>query len=793
MSAELPLDRLVHHQLAESGLTGWPRDLVLAALDGEDAVRLAVERAPAAPSAAAEDPADSAEVYLASVSVRGFRGIGETVRLPLDPGPGLTLVTGRNGSAKSSIAESVEMALTGRNSRWDGKADATRKQWQGGWRNLHTRTGAAVEVQVLVSGTNGATTLRLAWADGAELDERTWTVQAPGGKRVAYDGQRWRRAFEVHRPFLSYTELGRLVDSKPAELHDVLHRVLGLEALDEAKDRLREPRLRVDKLRKEVKDGKTALLAELAAIDDDRAREAHAALARTAPPLDRLTDIAVGGQTDDAADLRALAAVGVPSPAEVAGAVSAVEAAEAALDRTRAAIDEELDDLYERVLGYHDRHGDSACPVCEVGTLDAERRAGIESARRGARSFRSARAEHHRAFTALRALAPPPPSALGRAPVAAEALAAWQAWHQADQRGFAEAHRVLVDALALLHKEVGEELGRLDEVWRPAAVRLSAWIGKAGEAAARAPEHAALTKAEKWYKDTAAALRDARMRPFAEQTRQIYRVLRQSGSVTLEDVVLAKGGTLRRAELDVRVDGEATTALGVMSQGELHALGLALFLPRARVEGSPLRFIVVDDPVQAMDPSKVDGLAQVLAEVAATRQVVVFTHDDRLTESLRRQDIEATIWDVVRGERSSVTLERSRDAVDAYLADAWAIAKERADIPDEVRREIAATCCRSALEAAAHAKVRRVRLARGIPHHEVDAALTKAVKTTAKLTLALFDDDSRQGELMPALDARGRWAADTVRACKQGAHRSHSGDLLTLIDNTRRLAAWIAR
>ena len=74
-----------------------------------------------------------------------------------------------------------------------------------------------------------------------------------------------------------------------------------------------------------------------------------------------------------------------------------------------------------------------------------------------------------------------------------------------------------------------------------------------------------------------------------------------------------------------------------MSQGELHALALSLFLPRATSDDSPFRFVVIDDPVQAMDPARVDGLARVLAETARTHQVVVFSHDDRLPESLRRQ------------------------------------------------------------------------------------------------------------------------------------------------------------
>jgi hypothetical protein len=58
----------------------------------------------------------------------------------------------------------------------------------------------------------------------------------------------------------------------------------------------------------------------------------------------------------------------------------------------------------------------------------------------------------------------------------------------------------------------------------------------------------------------------------------------------------------RRIALPVSVDGvDNGTALGVMSQGELHALGLATFLPRSCAEEGPFRFIIIDDPVQSMD------------------------------------------------------------------------------------------------------------------------------------------------------------------------------------------------
>ena len=53
--------------------------------------------------------------------------------LELRPGPGLTLVVGRNGSGKSSFAEALEVLLTGDSLRWKERAAV----WREGWRNLH--------------------------------------------------------------------------------------------------------------------------------------------------------------------------------------------------------------------------------------------------------------------------------------------------------------------------------------------------------------------------------------------------------------------------------------------------------------------------------------------------------------------------------------------------------------------------------------------------------------------------------------------------------------------------------
>src|SRR4051812_42362189 len=82
-------------------------DAILAAAEGREALDALLAGAPAPQPRStppAHDATGPARVYLEQISVQSFRGIGPAARLPLAPGPGLTLVVGRNGSGKSSFA-----------------------------------------------------------------------------------------------------------------------------------------------------------------------------------------------------------------------------------------------------------------------------------------------------------------------------------------------------------------------------------------------------------------------------------------------------------------------------------------------------------------------------------------------------------------------------------------------------------------------------------------------------------------------------------------------------------------
>ena len=202
---------------------------------------------------------------------------------------------------------------------------------------------------------------------------------------------------------------------------------------------------------------------------------------------------------------------------------------------------------------------------------------------------------------------------------------------------------------------------RREDRWRPIASSIAGWIDLARQSRAAAEDIPRIKEAEKWLKDASADIRNQRFAPIADKAMATWEHLRQQSNVTLGKIELVGTGTKRKVSLDVTVDGVAGAALGVMSQGELHSLALSLFLPRATLPESPFRFVVIDDPVQSMDPSRVDGLARALEETARTRQVIVFTHDERLPEAVRRLGIESRMFMVTRRPGSVVEVRKSLD------------------------------------------------------------------------------------------------------------------------------------
>ena len=273
------LQRLVEERLAstEANDTTWAL-LVLAACEGQDtldAVLGGKTKRPRRQSAAKAKPTQEPPgAYLRSITVEGFRGVGPTKTLELTPGPGLTLVIGRNGSGKSSFAEALEILLTGENRRWETRSAV----WGTGWRNLHHPSPTEITPSFAVEGEKGATTITRTWSDTAELDDSDLTVETSPKRKLDFADLGWSSPLESYRPFLSYNELGSTFDEGPTKLHDRLSTILGLGDLDDAERVLRQARLEREARLTAVKKQVPALVAELRNIDDARANEAIKAI-----------------------------------------------------------------------------------------------------------------------------------------------------------------------------------------------------------------------------------------------------------------------------------------------------------------------------------------------------------------------------------------------------------------------------------------------------------------------------------------------------------------------------------
>ncbi|WP_329075115.1 AAA family ATPase [Streptomyces niveus] len=738
--------------------------------------------------------------YLRSVTVGGFRGVGRTARLPLKPGPGLTVITGRNGCGKSSFAEGIEIALTGDNARWRGRTDI----WRKSWRNLHDGEQPQVAVEFMVEGDTEPTTVLRTW-HGDDVADSEAELERPGTDPAPLGSLGWDADLSTYRPFLSYSELGQMISGRPSEMYDAVASILGLEQLADAAKRLRDLARDLDAPAKRAAAELPELLERLRATDDPRADSAEAALAGRVKNLALITDLTSGTRTadgDELAELRRRVELTGPDVTAVAESVARLREALASAEDVKdtSAEDARLRaDLLERALTHRGAHpGTAGCPVCgSEGRLDEEwaLRAGeqVRLLRAEASAALDARQELESAATAVRRLVTPPPGWL-----APELAAAWDGWlacrDSVDPRTLADraqpAATQVADACRVTSAAAAKRLGDLDEAWQATAVALAGWLGVAREAESAAPRLRQVKAAQKWLRSAHDELRALRMRPIGDQAQKIWGELRQQSNVALGPVQLAGAATARKVLLDVSVDDIGAPALGVMSQGELHSLALSLFLPRTLLAENPFPFLVIDDPVQSMDPAKVDGLAKVLHGLAETRQVIVFTHDTRLPQALKYQRLPVTVLEITRRERSVVQVRHADDPVKQALNDARAFARTR-NLPPGVAARVLPGLCRTALEAAFLEPARRRLLGSGLEHAEIERRIGKAHKLVELAALALYGDAARQGEVLDEVARTyGAGARTLIEWCNKGSHESvPAQDIESVLQETRGLAA----
>lgn len=745
-------------------------------------------------------------VELRSITAAGWRGIGPRTTLELPPGPGLVVVAGPNGSGKSSFAEAAETAITGHNSRWEGRRAG---DWQKGWRNLHSPdVTPEVGVELAVGERGELVTVRRSW-HGAKVDDARTEVRAVDGSERKLEEVLDAEALDLARPFLPYSELGSMINGTLGNLHDAFFKLLGLELLAEFDDRVKVAASECEKLIKRADSLTGPLLDELNSLSDPRAREAAQALSGPKPDVGRvraLLESRVPAAEAELARLRQYASLAGPDPREVDGAVARLRGAAASAEEARYGSAEEarrLADLLESALEHQRRSGSSDCPVCGTqGPLDRawaqQARSEVERLRTEAVAAEAARKEAAVAVRAAHDLVQPVPVWLRGE--ASPLASVWQEWaqcrdvtHPSELANRVErAAAVLDDACRQVREDAALRLSEHDGAWRPVAVRLSEWLGaaEAAEAARDRRKHA--RKARTWLRPIIDELRDERLRPFAQRSQGVWQKLCEHSSVVLGSVTLAGTPGRGKVELGVSVDDMDAPAYSVMSQGELHSLALSLFLPRATHEASPFGFLVIDDPVQSMDPEKVEGLARVLDSCARSRQVVVFTHDTRLQQAIVHLGIKATVLRVTRQTDSVVGVEPLTDPVDQALAEARAVSFDPG-LPREVAEHVLPAMCRVAVEAACLEAVRHTLREQGLGLGEIERRVASLDRTKSYVSLALLGDERQHAREAVERICRGGWAL--VEAFNAGSHAPLPSvdERKDLVRRTKALATAILR
>ena len=772
----------VYERLVAEGVASDMAALVEAAFEGPTALDAALDgKATASRGDRPKERPRPKPSSLTRLEVTAFRGIGPTTRLDVEPGPGLTLVVGRNGSGKSSFAEALEVLLTGSVRRLDGRT----KEWKEGWRNLHDGGPSEVRATFVVEGQR-TTTVTRRWAATA--------TDLPASTVTGLDELGWATALQTHRPFLAHAELGALLESGPSRAYDALKAILGLDQVAGAIKTLADARLARERATKVAKDTLAPLLVRLEQSADPRAADARSALGKVWQ-LDLLAPLLSGEAADPTLGaLRELARLRAPDLDT--GPLQRALDAQAASAGTDADKQLRLAEILGHALTWHAAEGDSACPVCRTGTVDGPWAARVSDEVRALKEASTAASDAARAVReAAAALRPPPvPAALRADPTVAPnhldaALSAWTQLAAASTTPAALLAHVaqhlptVQSAVEALAAHARERVAALDDAWRPLREQLQLWLPNARTAQAGEQVVGRIKRAESWLKAAESALQAERFAPIGARAQQTWLALRQESSVDLTAIALAGSGTKRHLDLALNVDG-AEASLGVMSQGEINALALSLFIPRLVHEESPFHFLIIDDPVQSMDPFKVDGLAQVLHEAARTRQVIVFTHDTRLSEAVRRMQIPATILDVGRRAKSAVEVRVELAPAAQALSDARAVARSDAELGPAVLRRVVPGLCREAVERTLQASVRRQLLAKGVPLHDVEARLS-GKKTQALAALAIYLDEQRGADVYAWLNQKGHGLTDTFKELKEATHSGRAHD--SLVQRTEQL------
>ncbi|UUV29648.1 AAA family ATPase [Amycolatopsis roodepoortensis] len=217
--------------------------------------------------------------------------------------------------------------------------------------------------------------------------------------------------------------------------------------------------------------------------------------------------------------------------------------------------------------------------------------------------------------------------------------------------------------------------------------------------------------------------------------------------------------------------------LGVLSAGQYNAFVLALLLAAGKTD--PFRFLVVDDPVHALDDLRIDAFATLVESyVTEGRQMVLLTHDDRLVDVLRLKVGQVTLVKLGRDRYGNLQCVDSTHPWQALVEDARSVLRQGTRsgsnqvLSDATLAVLTLSLCRQAIDAALREFVQEEKR----PSGRAQSVLTKmdqvfTTRATLKVVRRIVGTGHPAAGVIDALLAD----ADFLRDLNAGAHGDPHG------------------
>ncbi|GAA2862612.1 ATP-binding protein [Pseudonocardia halophobica] len=713
---------------------------------------------------------------VAQIEVSGIGGISRLVPSPVTflPVRGITVIRGLNGQGKTSLARALECALSGRRDLAD---EVSGELWNAA---LLTQGSAVGTVSVgLVSG-SARLDVTVDFPRDGEAGIRAALDEGSGAEPVVL-GSGWQRALAAARASYSYGALqSRLVESRALQgfLEELL--LLG-PAWEQVRAAVSDRAERATEAKRTVENALTAGKRREREI-----RERISAHGVVDPPPSILWPRVQAGLDADAwlrsldlgAESNGSVRVSGDHEQRIADIRCALIDAEARLDLAEQALDAPgiagAAHHIEQILAI-DAIDDAVCPLCGAASAWRDHAREVVA---GLRDRSEAAGLVMGALTDLRDWATAELEPLLASEITGGPEAELTAFREATAQGCharSAAHACAGPLLAAVTSQPYRDWLETMRSWSQAAV---AWRDELvtitrtcadvmRENMAAAADAGVWKKAQDTLDDLQLTLRQRRQDAV---TRQMHAALtRMLPDAAVELSAIRHQGTIKQqrgVDVTLTIGGQEAT-LGMLSSGQRNAL---LLTPLTVLDGAaPFGFLVVDDPVHALDDTRVDLLAQEFSRLAGERQVIVLTHDPRLEEHLRARHADLTVVELYRDPVArTVSWTRHTEPWQSLLDDAREIRKSATTdgwAYTEPLMSVVAGLCRTAVDGA----IRQATITRAVQRSEdVEQALTDladALTTGARIKLVTASAGGKTE--LPALE---RARAGHLRFWNEGAH-----------------------